>query len=56
VTASGLMPWLSLDVGTAVRRPSFIVNPGSRLPPPVLVFQASEVVARAALGLAWLFP
>jgi hypothetical protein len=56
VTASGLTPWLSFDVGTAVRRPSFVVNPGSRLGPPVLVFQASEVVARAALGLAWLFP
>jgi hypothetical protein len=56
VTASGLMPWLSLDVGTAVRRPSFVINPGSRLAPPVLVFQASEVVARAALGLAWIFP
>jgi hypothetical protein len=56
VTASGLTPWLSLDVGTAVRRPSFVVNSGSRLAPPVLVFQASEVVARAALGLAWLFP
>jgi len=53
VSASGLVPWLSLDIGTPSRRPMYVIESGASR---VFVFQASEVVARASLGLAWIFP
>jgi hypothetical protein len=53
VSASGLAPWLSLDIGTPVRRPMYVIDSGSSR---VFVFQASEIVGRAALGVAWIFP
>ncbi len=53
VSASGLVPWLSIDIGTPIRRPMYVIDSGSSR---VFVFQASEVVGRAALGLAWIFP
>jgi hypothetical protein len=53
VSASGLVPWLSLDVGTPIRRPMFVIESGTSR---AFVFQASELVGRAAMGLAWIFP
>jgi hypothetical protein len=53
VSASGLAPWLSLDIGAPIRRPMYVIDSGSSR---VFVFQASEVVGRAALGVAWIFP
>jgi hypothetical protein len=52
-SAAGLRSWLSLDVGTPIRRPEYVIDEGAA---PVAVFQASAVVGRAALGAAWMFP
>lgn len=52
VSASGLAPWLSLDIGAPIRRPMYVIDSGSSR---VFVFQASEFGGRAALGLAWIF-
>jgi len=50
VSPSGLTYGLSADLGVAIRRPAFVIdNFGT-------VFQASPVVARASLDLAWIFP
>jgi hypothetical protein len=53
VSATGLTPWLSLDVGAPIRRPAFVIDGGSNT---VFVFQASGLVGRVAIGLAWIFP
>jgi hypothetical protein len=50
VTSSGLTYGLSVDVGAPLRRPSFVIdNYGP-------IFQASTIVGRASVDLAWIFP
>jgi hypothetical protein len=50
VGASGLAFGLSADLGAPIRRPAFVIDNFG------VVFQASPVVGRASLDLAWIFP
>jgi hypothetical protein len=42
--------WLSVDIGTPLLRPVYVIDES------ILVFQASRVLVRASLGMAWKFP
>jgi hypothetical protein len=50
VSPSGLTYGLSLDAGAPIRRPSFVIDNYGQ------VFQASAIVGRASVDVAWIFP